>query len=94
LFRCPDFGVLDVREATEFQEGHVPGAINIAHTGLLDRQKRARQRGPLPRASVASALLERDALTRNILTTLLIAGSKRKQFENVGQKGVFGRSCN
>gem|GEM_PF-3164219 len=39
LFRCPDFGVMDVCKATKFQEGHVPGAINIAHTGLLDRER-------------------------------------------------------
>ncbi|QOJ01115.1 MAG: MBL fold metallo-hydrolase [Phycisphaeraceae bacterium] len=29
--------VLDVRRASEFQEGHIPGAINIAHTRLLSR---------------------------------------------------------
>lgn len=29
--------VLDVRRAAEFAEGHIPGAINIAHTRLLAR---------------------------------------------------------
>ncbi len=29
--------VLDVRGAAEFKEGHIPGAINIAHTRLLAR---------------------------------------------------------
>lgn len=29
--------VLDVRRATEFAEGHVPGALNIAHTRLASR---------------------------------------------------------
>ncbi|MBL9001989.1 MAG: MBL fold metallo-hydrolase [Phycisphaerae bacterium] len=29
--------VLDVRRATEFREGHIPGATNIAHTRLLSR---------------------------------------------------------
>ncbi len=29
--------VLDVRRQAEFDEGHIPGAINIAHTRLLDR---------------------------------------------------------
>lgn len=29
--------VLDVRRATEFREGHIPGAVNIAHTRLLSR---------------------------------------------------------
>jgi hydroxyacylglutathione hydrolase len=28
---------LDVRRATEFAEGHIPGAMNIAHTRLLSR---------------------------------------------------------
>ncbi|MBX3377875.1 MAG: MBL fold metallo-hydrolase [Phycisphaeraceae bacterium] len=29
--------VLDVRRAAEFKEGHIPGAVNIAHTRLLSR---------------------------------------------------------
>lgn len=29
--------VLDVRRSTEFAEGHIPGALNIAHTRLLAR---------------------------------------------------------
>lgn len=29
--------VLDVRKATEYQEGHVPGSLNIAHTRLADQ---------------------------------------------------------
>lgn len=29
--------VLDVRKATEFEEGHVPGAVNMAHTRLRPR---------------------------------------------------------
>ncbi len=28
--------VLDVRSAEEYQQGHVPGAVNIAHTDLAD----------------------------------------------------------
>jgi hydroxyacylglutathione hydrolase len=32
-----DVAVLDVRRATEFAEGHVPGAVNIAHTRLMSR---------------------------------------------------------
>jgi len=30
--------ILDVRKATEFEESHIEGAINIAHTRLLDRK--------------------------------------------------------
>lgn len=29
--------ILDVRSAEEYAEGHVPGAVNIAHTELEDR---------------------------------------------------------
>ncbi len=29
--------VLDVRRATEFSEGHIPGAVNVAHTRLASR---------------------------------------------------------
>ena len=29
--------ILDVRRAEEYAEGHVPGAVNIAHTELEDR---------------------------------------------------------
>ena len=31
-----DWLILDVRSEQEFAEGHVPGAINIAHTELAD----------------------------------------------------------
>lgn len=61
------YKILDVRKVSEFDEGHMDGAINIAHTRLLDREK------DLPgdktllvhcrtgiRAAVASALLARD----------------------------------
>ncbi|MBL4590356.1 MAG: MBL fold metallo-hydrolase [Phycisphaerales bacterium] len=34
---APELLVLDVRRATEFREGHIPGAINIAHTRLVSR---------------------------------------------------------
>ena len=33
----PGTHVLDVRKASEFVEGHVPDATNIAHTRLLPR---------------------------------------------------------
>ena len=33
----PSVQVLDVRRATEFAEGHIPGALNIAHTRLASR---------------------------------------------------------
>lgn len=61
------FRVLDVRKATEFDEGHISGATNIAHTRLLDQEKKLDKdktwlvhcRSGF-RASVAAALLDRD----------------------------------
>lgn len=34
LYDSEEFAVLDVRKATEFAEGHIPNAINIAHIRL------------------------------------------------------------
>lgn len=58
--------VLDVRKATEYQEGHVEGAINIAHTRLLARIDEVPSDKKLyvhckvgSRSAVASALMAR-----------------------------------
>jgi len=63
----PGTTVLDVRRAAEYAEGHVPGAINIAHTRLLDRLGEVPQDGTIfvycrsgARASAATSLLERE----------------------------------
>lgn len=63
----PDFHILDVRKASEFEEGHLEGASNIAHTRLLDRKDELPKEKTMLvhcrtgiRASVASALLARD----------------------------------
>jgi hydroxyacylglutathione hydrolase len=37
LLEDPAVAVLDVRRATEFAAGHLPGAVNIAHTRLASR---------------------------------------------------------
>lgn len=37
LLKEDGYVVLDVRKKSEFDEGHLPNAINIAHTRLLDR---------------------------------------------------------
>ena len=62
-----DIKVLDVRKATEFAEGNIPDAINIAHTRLanklneLPKSKRLLVHcGSGQRASYASALLARN----------------------------------
>lgn len=64
--RDVDYQVVDVRKATEYEEGHVDGALNIAHTRLLDRLNEIPREKKLlvhcqagARASVASALLQR-----------------------------------
>ncbi len=63
----PDFTqIVDVRKASEFEEGHINGAVNIAHTRLLERKNELSKDTTLfvhcksgGRASVASALLAR-----------------------------------
>ena len=58
--------VLDVRGASEFEAKHVPGAVNIAHTRLLDRLDELSKEKDLivhcasgARSAAASSLLER-----------------------------------
>lgn len=58
--------VLDVRRATEFAEGHLPGAVNIAHTRLASRLDEVPKGGPLlvncrsgARSARTSAYLQR-----------------------------------
>ena len=59
--------ILDVRKATEYDEGHIEGAINIAHTRLLPRMKEVPSDKKVyvhcqagSRSAVASALLQRN----------------------------------
>lgn len=61
------YQALDVRKLTEFNEGHVEGAFNIAHTRLLERkQELDKDKTWLvycrtgARASVATSLLRKD----------------------------------
>jgi len=63
----PQVQILDVRKATEYAEGNVPGAVNIAHTRLadhLDELPRNKELyvhcGSGLRASYASGLLARN----------------------------------
>jgi hydroxyacylglutathione hydrolase len=62
-----DYHVLDVRKVTEFVEGHVPGAQNIAHTQLAGRLDEVPRERPIvvhcrtgQRAAAACALLQRE----------------------------------
>ena len=67
LIKDSQYQALDVRKLTEFKEGHMPEAFNIAHTRLLE-QKQGLDKDTTwlvycrtgSRASVASALLKRD----------------------------------
>lgn len=59
--------VLDVRGAAEFSAGHVPGAINVAHTRLAARLDEVPRDKPVMaycrsgnRAAIATALLARE----------------------------------
>ncbi|MEX2604241.1 MAG: MBL fold metallo-hydrolase [Gracilimonas sp.] len=58
--------LLDVRRKSEFDEAHIPGSLNIAHTRLLERMLEVPQDKPVMvscrtgrRAAVAAALMER-----------------------------------
>jgi hydroxyacylglutathione hydrolase len=60
------YAIVDVRKASEYEEGYVSNSINIAHTRLLDRLNEVPKGKKLivhcqtgKRASVASALLQR-----------------------------------
>lgn len=78
----PDVQVLDVRRATEFAEGRIEGACNIAHTRLAGRL------GELPRdkqllvhclsgarASAAASFLEREGFRVAAVNDLFRAGA-------------------
>jgi len=66
LMNTGDYQILDVRKKTEYDEGHHPEAINIAHTRLLNRLNDVPSDKPVlvhcksgNRASFATSLLER-----------------------------------
>ena len=66
LMGRPEIQVLDVRRAAEYTSGHVPHALNIAHTRLLERVDEVPEDKELlvycrtgSRSAVAAAMLER-----------------------------------
>ncbi len=72
------YTLLDVRKKSEFDEGHGEGAINIAHTRLLDRIEEVPTDKPVivhcksgARASAASSLLERYGHTVHYVNDLV-----------------------
>ncbi|MDR8391672.1 rhodanese-like domain-containing protein [Aliifodinibius sp. S!AR15-10] len=67
LINAEDSAVLDVRKATEYEEEHIEGAINIAHTRLLEHLEELPKDKTLlvhcqsgGRASASAALLQRN----------------------------------
>lgn len=78
--------LLDVRTSSEFEEGHLPGALNIAHTRLLDRMGEVPVDKPVmvscqsgARAAAASALLESNDFVVKYVDDLIdewLEGSK------------------
>jgi len=80
-----DGDVLDVRKASEFQQGRVDGASNIAHTRLLPRKNELDKNTKYyvhcqsgGRSAVASALLKREGFDV-VLIDDEFANYKRKQ---------------
>lgn len=76
--------VLDVRGAAEYRAGHLPGALNVAHTRLLDRLDEVPKEGTIyvhcksgARAAVATALLEREGRDVVWVNDELPEGSER-----------------
>ncbi len=66
----PNAFVLDVRRASEYESGHVPGSLNLAHTRLLSHLGEVPHGRPLlvhcqggVRSAYASSLLERNGFT-------------------------------
>jgi hydroxyacylglutathione hydrolase len=66
--------VIDVRKASEYEDGHLQGAMNIAHTRLLDRENELPKDKTIlvhckkgARASVAAALLSRDGFNTKLV---------------------------
>ncbi|MAO63909.1 MAG: MBL fold metallo-hydrolase [Balneola sp.] len=62
-----DYQILDVRKASEFEEGNIEGAQNIAHTRLLSRMEEVPTERKIVvhcqaggRSAVAAALLQRN----------------------------------
>lgn len=67
LMQSDNYQVVDVRRASEYKEGHIPDAINIAHIRLLERKNALPRDKTLlvhcqsgVRSAISSALLSRD----------------------------------
>jgi hydroxyacylglutathione hydrolase len=79
-----DGEVLDVRKSSEYNDGHVDGAINIAHTRLLPRMEELNKETKYyvhcqsgGRSAVATALLEREGFNVVLIDDLFTNYSEK-----------------
>lgn len=79
--------LLDVRKQSEFEEGHIPSAMNIAHTRLLDHLDEVPKDKPVmvscrsgARSAVASALLEREDFVVKYVDDLIEEWLRNKEY--------------
>jgi hydroxyacylglutathione hydrolase len=92
LIEDSQYRALDVRKLTEFNEGHVEGAFNIAHTRLLERKQELENDKTWlvycrtgVRASVATSLLRRDGFNVKYVNDDIEPWLANKQLEEVKQ---------
>ncbi|MEO1021188.1 MAG: MBL fold metallo-hydrolase [Bacteroidota bacterium] len=85
-----DSTVLDVRKATEYAEGHAPGALNMAHTRLKAGLEQLPMNTTLyvhcksgARAAAASALLAREGFNVRYVNDLVEPWLAASAFETV-----------
>lgn len=85
--------LLDVRKKSEYDEGHHPEAVNVAHTRLLDRLDEVPSDKPLmvhcrsgARAAVASAMLERADFAVIYVDDLVEPWLEKNQWATAGQE--------
>jgi hydroxyacylglutathione hydrolase len=86
--------IIDVRRADEFAAGHVPGAVNIAHTRLLARLPEVSRDRPVfvhcrtsNRSAYASALLQKHGFQVTLLEggyTAWVASGGKTVVERIG----------
>lgn len=83
--------LLDVRKKSEYDEGHHPQAMNIAHTRLLDRLQEVPNDKPVmvhcksgARASAASAMLERADFAVKYIDDMVEPWLEKNNWTNSG----------
>lgn len=84
--------ILDVRKKTEYDLGHHPQAINIAHTRLLDHVDEVPVGGPVlvycrtgARSAAASALLEREGVQAYYVNDLVEPWLEEREYVIAGK---------